>query len=254
MHTAGQFMPITLGELGDAALMQRVERKFVVPVGRLADLLARCTTEYRMLEVDGVRLNRYSTRYFDTPDLGLYHAHHAGRVPRAKIRVREYLDSGQRYVEVKRRLNTMRTNKARVHLNGSGAHPLDVVRTLPAYADSGLAQQTDLREVLVVSFTRVTLVRRSAAERVTVDVDVEASMGARVVRYPGVAFVEVKQVRAGASPVIDALRLVRARRGAISKYCLGVVALVEQAKKNRFKEAVAVLHRTTTDSGITHVA
>ena len=73
---------IGLEELGTAALMNRVERKFMLPRDLLPSFLQRCAAEYRVLELHGRRRAQYRTVYFDTSDLSFYHAHLTGRVPR----------------------------------------------------------------------------------------------------------------------------------------------------------------------------
>ena len=66
--------------------MDRVDTKFLLPAVSAPGILASLADGYRVLEVSERRLSRYSTRYFDTPDLRLYHAHHAGRGRRYKVR------------------------------------------------------------------------------------------------------------------------------------------------------------------------
>src|SRR5688500_9872946 len=73
---AARFSAITLDELSDADLMRRIDRKFLLNDRDLSGLLDGCLDDYRILEVSGTRLREYLTRYFDTPDLALYHAHH----------------------------------------------------------------------------------------------------------------------------------------------------------------------------------
>ncbi len=63
-------------------LMDRTDSKFVLPIGRLSVLLAGTSTDYRVLEIAGKRLMTYKTLYYDTPDLQLYHRHHAGHLNR----------------------------------------------------------------------------------------------------------------------------------------------------------------------------
>src|SRR5687768_2586669 len=141
---AGGFEPVSLHEIGAAALMDRVDTKFVLPVGSVAGILASLKGGYRVLEVGGRRLSRYSTRYFDTPDLRLYHAHHAGRARRYKVRVRTYVDSEARYLEVKLRTNRGRTTKERVSL----AHDLrDPMQRLEHEALLGIDQALSPREL-----------------------------------------------------------------------------------------------------------
>ena len=114
--------PVSLGELGEAALLDRVDTKFLLPASLVPEILRRCAPCYRALEVNCARLCRYSTLYFDTADLAFYHAHHAGHARRRKVRVRTYVDTGDRYLEVKLRTNKGRTTKSRVLVRG-GATP-----------------------------------------------------------------------------------------------------------------------------------
>jgi hypothetical protein len=234
------FEPVALAELRESTLLERVDRKFVARASQLAGLLLATRPDYRVLEVNGLRCHRYLTRYFDTPALACYHAHHAGRLPRAKVRIREYQDSGERYFEVKRRSNTGKTSKARVLL-AAGVSGGDELRRLAADAVPDLG--ADLHEVLDVAYTRITLVHATNIERVTLDLNLCVSAGVRVVPYHATLFVEVKQARRAASPFVDALRAHRIRERSMSKYCLGVVSLVESAKTNLFRRAVRRLQQ-----------
>jgi hypothetical protein len=244
---AGRFQPVSLHEIGSASLMDRVDTKFVLPALSVAGILESLGAEYRVLEVSGRRLSRYSTRYFDTPDLRLYHAHHAGRARRYKVRVRTYVDSEARFLEVKLRTNRGRTTKQRVSL----AHDLlDPMQRLEHEALLGIDQALSLRELresMVVDYTRVTLVRRNAPERITLDLMVRFSRAAESRAYPGVVIAELKQARRVRSPFLDALRAKGVRAGSLSKYCLGITALAPEARTNRFRGALRRLE--TTDGG-----
>jgi hypothetical protein len=55
--------------------------KYLFHINRLAYLLAALQEEYAVLVVEGQRLNRYQTLYFDTIDFALYHRHHMGAQP-----------------------------------------------------------------------------------------------------------------------------------------------------------------------------
>src|SRR5262245_48399908 len=116
---AQRFEPLSLDQVGSATLLDRVDTKFLVPLSAVPQLIDGLADQYRALQVNGTRLGRYSTRYFDTPELALYHAHHAGRLPRYKVRVRSYLESREQYLEVKLKNNKGRTLKDRTTL-GAG--------------------------------------------------------------------------------------------------------------------------------------
>ena len=107
--------PITLEQSGDASLMKRTDTKFVFPSILLPAILGNLKPSYRILEVDnGIRLQRYQTLYFDTPDFQLYQQHHNGQCDRFKLRVRSYLNSDINYLEVKKKDNHNVTQKSRM--------------------------------------------------------------------------------------------------------------------------------------------
>ncbi len=70
-----QFQPITLAEMENVALLDRMETKYVLGISQLSAALQVLTRRYRVLDVQGVRLNHYQTIYFDTPDFTLYQQH-----------------------------------------------------------------------------------------------------------------------------------------------------------------------------------
>jgi hypothetical protein len=244
-RVADRFEPLSLEELGRATLMDRVDSKFVLPYAAVPRILEELTGQYRVLRVGTTRLGRYSTAYFDTPDLALYHAHQAGRLPRYKVRIRSYLDSLESYLEVKLKNNKGRTVKTRVPL-ASGEVTLERVRREALFRMSGSVPAMELEEVLTADFTRLTLVRVDAPERLTIDVGLTFVRGGEVRTFPRVAIVEIKQERHGQADARDALRTLYLRDGAVSKYCIGVAQLVPGAKKNRFKRVLSALERIQT--------
>ena len=69
---------LSLEELTPLSLLDRVDYKFVLHPQQLRQVLERAIRHYLVLEVNGVRLHRYLTTYFDTPDLAMYFDHHNG--------------------------------------------------------------------------------------------------------------------------------------------------------------------------------
>jgi hypothetical protein len=230
----GAFEPIGLDDLGPAELMDRVDRKFLIPLEKLADILGGLSDRYRVLEVEGRRMTAYSTCYYDTPDLALYHAHHAGRMRRYKVRVRQYAGAPVRYLEVKLKANGGRTVKQRVAL-AQEANPLDELAAAGMLGISDTLSASSLMQSMLVEYTRVTLVRPEAAERITLDLNLTFTRGGRRRAFPDVVIVEVKQARQGRSPMIDVLRACKLREGSLSKYCAGMATLERDAKSNRFR-------------------
>ncbi|WP_292705309.1 VTC domain-containing protein, partial [Microbacterium sp. SCN 71-17] len=99
--------PVSLEELTeDAALLTRVDRKYLVPLASAAELLeelGRRPHAPRVLEMDARREMAYRSVYFDTPDLLSFRLAAHGRRRRFKLRTRSYLDTGSTFLEMKTR-------------------------------------------------------------------------------------------------------------------------------------------------------
>jgi hypothetical protein len=229
------FEPITLAQLDEAALLDRSEIKYVLPQSLLAPVLAELRDAYRVLIVGaGQPLSRYRTLYFDTPDLTLYRRHHAGAPNHYKVRAREYVDSCAAFLEVKHKVGERHTIKSRIPTDG-------LVTTLTPQAADFLAGACpyladELAACLWNHYTRITLVSKRRAERVTLDLNLTYVRGAEHARLPGIVVAEVKHQ--GALNASEFARLMRARhvRGtSFSKYCMGVSWLFPDVKHNKFK-------------------
>lgn len=233
-HRANQFAPIPLDDLDGVDLMNRTDTKFVLPVGHLAGLLDLLRADYRCLSLDGQRLCAYETLYFDTPDLRLYHEHRTGRLNRCKIRQRRYVASGLTFTEVKRKTNKGRTVKTRVEIP-DGVRPVFDEASRRFLREQTPLDPDALRPTLWVRYTRLTLVGRATAERLTFDFDLAFSDGTVQLRYPQIVVAEVKQNAQQGSPFRALMKRRQFREGALSKYCLGLISLDRTLPQNRFK-------------------
>ena len=118
MKALERFRSIGLDEMDGIRLMNRVDTKFVTTDAMLEEILLRAESEYRVLEIDGIRMSAYDTLYYDTADLEMYMAHHNRRLRRYKVRTRTYLNSGESFLEIKRKNNRGRTKKKRIRIDG----------------------------------------------------------------------------------------------------------------------------------------
>ena len=207
-----------LENLDAAALMDRVDTKFVAPIELLPGLLRAMRKQYSALEIGGRRSFRYRNDYLDDPGYGFYRAHHAGRASRTKVRGRRYLDAGSAYLEVKRRTNRGRTVKRRMPLPGSS----DSVGFLEG---SGVTNARALRAVQRGTYRRVALASEARGERLTIDRELafaDAATG-REVRLGRWMVLELKQARRSrSSPFFGWARERGLRPCPFSKYCMGV--------------------------------
>ena len=108
--------PISLEEMSAVKLMNRVDSKFPTNMGTLLRMAPLWNTHFYVQEVDGQRIARYRTLYFDTPDAVTYTMHHNRRLRRQKVRQRIYVDSGIAFCEIKNKKNTGRTKKKRIQI------------------------------------------------------------------------------------------------------------------------------------------
>lgn len=251
------FDRIGLAELGGASLMRRQDTKFMFRASALAASLAGLEREYAVLEVCGSSVQEYLTRYFDTASLELFAAHHRGMGERVKVRERQYLATGQLFLEVKHRSNKGVTTKTRAEAS-AWDEALDV-ETLPvgeALTRSDRARILAggrLVPTLWNGYRRITLVRKGRSERVTIDLGLSYSDDAKRYQSEAIAIAEVKQARIDlSSPFMLRLRALGLRPAGFSKYCMGVGLLRPEVKHNRLKPRLRALRQL--DEGVPHVA
>lgn len=239
---AWKFEKISLQEMDGVKLMDRVDVKYLIPLHLLPAVLVDAQEHYKLLEINNERLCAYETLYYDTDDLSLYHNHQAGRTNRYKVRFRNYVGSQLSFFEIKHKNNKGRTIKKRIE------QPQEANVVLNNEESDFLHQIThlsskQLKGNLWVNYSRMTLVNKTSAERLTIDLKLSFYNEKKSKGYHQVAIAEVKQERIGASPIIDIFKKYNIRSGSISKYCLGIISLFEGVKHNRFKAKLIHLHK-----------
>ncbi|MGC8121789.1 polyphosphate polymerase domain-containing protein [Marinobacter sp. VGCF2001] len=240
---AAGFAGHSLAEQTRAPLMDRIDTKFMVPVAELGQCLRGLEPEYSMLEIHGTRSFPYDTLYLDTPDNRLYLDHHNGKLNRFKLRIRHYRQTGESFLEVKKKCNRQRTLKSRLSLPAGRPDLRAIKRFLSGQFGLPAA---GMQPALFVRYDRMTLLRRDGLERVTVDTRLvfESPDCQRAVPLPGLAILEIKYDRKGSdSPLMARLAGLGYRPVTFSKYCVGRVLLNgEHLKSNRFKPLLRSVH------------
>ncbi|MFI0417403.1 VTC domain-containing protein [Spongiactinospora sp. 9N601] len=229
--------PVGLAEA--AGLMSRIDRKYLVPAAALADLADRLGERFAVLQIGRRRQFRYSSTYFDTPDLLTYRQHRQGRRRRFKIRTRAYADSGERWLEVKLSGGPRGgggTDKHRAPHRAAGralsAEDRDFVSDV-VLRGLRTPPPDPLLPILTTDYRRVTLVDRAGAARLTCDTGLVCHDGRRAFAARGdYALVESKS-ESGDAPPDRALRAMGLRPVSVSKYCLAV-ALLRDASAGRW--------------------
>lgn len=235
--------PISLDEMDSVKLMNRTDTKFAFNGNLLPEILKDCGTQYRILEINGKRFASYRTLYFDTADHRLYLDHHQGKPTRYKVRIRNYVESGLFYLEVKVK-SKGRTIKSRIKLK---EFELNLGERSRQFLKETTGEDIPLVPVLWNGFNRITLVNRLEKERLTIDfgLSFEDINGHRA-DVGSLVIAEVKQEnRNRSSRIIQILRKYGIRESGLSKYCLGSVLTEPLLKYNNFKQKVLFIQKIT---------
>lgn len=237
-----QFKSISLEEMDDVRLMNRMDTKFVFSYQQLLDILPELANDYRILKVENNLTPGYRTIYYDTPEHELYVDHHRKKVDRYKVRYRKYLDSNIAFLEVKHKFKG-RTDKKRIVVD-------DLMFRMPdehaEFVRSAGVEQENLESVLSNQFNRITLVGEDPIERLTLDINLEFGMEDHLEKLDNIVIAELKQEKASRnSPFYSILKAKQIRPNRISKYCIGLIKLMgkDNVKYNRFKKKLLILNK-----------
>jgi len=236
--------PISLRALDErAALLQRVDVKYLVDRDVLAVLIERLAGDHDVLEIEGRRQFAYDTVYFDTDDLRCFRDHGADVKPRFKARTRRYVDAGDCVFEVKVKREDGSTDKRQTDHEGDADALTPAAQELLAdtLRDAGIEPPGELAPVLRTSFDRITLAAREGDARLTVDLGVTlARMDGEAVRLrDDLALVESKS-EDGDSPADRVLAELGATSLSLSKYRTGIDALLRRDETGEVEEARAL--------------
>lgn len=247
------FEPITLEQMDNVKLMNRVDSKYMLTLDLLPQLLLKAVGHFKVLEINNLKSSRYSSIYFDTDDMHMYRMHHNGKLNRFKIRMRTYVESGDTFLEVKRKTNKGRTSKKRIgidpsHFNSMSFHDEEenFIHEITPYLAKGLTPQ------LQNQFTRITLVDNNETERITIDTGIKFKT-ADSNTYSSIeqlVIVEIKQDGSVRSKFHDILEELSVSSQRISKYCLGVILTQPQIKHNRFNTKIRQINKLSNNDPI----
>lgn len=239
-HRAMSLAPISLDELNSsAALLARVDRKYVIDAPMMTSLLDDHRDQLAVLEIDSEREFTYESVYFDTPQLDLYHAAATGRRQRFKVRTRLYVETGVVMLEVKTKdgrgrtikHRTARTPAERDRLTADDQQFVDGVVVIPGIAAS-------LVPTLTTRYRRSTVVDPSAGSRATVDQGLECAAPSQRVVTLDRLIVETKS-GITPSPIDRWLWRHGARPERISKYSTALAVMHPGMYSNRWHRTIA---------------
>lgn len=238
--------PITLQQMKDIRLMDRLDFKFIAPVSFLPDLLEGMESDFMVQEINNKRIAPYATQYFDTSDIGFFVMHQNGKLARQKIRIRSYLDSGISFLEVKNKNNKGRTKKHRIPFDVQRVDSIDDLNEKKDFLTNySLFDVDSLVPMLENSFRRITLVNNKKTERITIDTNLSFSnfMTHRKEQLDPFMILELKQDGCVHSHFRDVVSNLNIKQSSFSKYCIGTVLTNSEVKYNRFKKKLIKLDK-----------
>jgi hypothetical protein len=238
------FKPIGLDDMEEIRLMDRIEKKYIVSVTRIPEILRKADGRYKVLEINDKRDSEYHNVYLDTLDYVFFNQHVTGKLNRQKIRFRSYVNTGSTFLEIKNRSNKSRTVKSRIKSQYSSERGMSNEDF--RFIENHLVCKTaELMPVLVNKFSRITLANCEFNERITFDYNIrfydnEGSMA----RFPFLAVIEIK--RDGAkfgSPIGDIMKEQMIQPSGFSKYCMGSAAMKDLPHKNTLKSKFLLINK-----------
>lgn len=235
-----RFQGVDLEELDRTASLQtRFDRKYLISERTGIELLNDLSSEVAVLRIAGSAVFRYSTVYYDTPELDSFMSTAHRRRHRFKVRIRSYLDSGLTVLEVKRRGRRGETIKVRFDdqpLTGD-----NLSRHAMAFVDEILDRprlSERLRPTLQTLFDRTTLLDYSDGSRSTLDrkITLATPDGATVVLSDH-SILETKSV--GAATEADRWMWARGQRPvSFSKFCIGMALNYPSLPANKWNRVL----------------
>lgn len=245
----GALEPVSLKGLDSVKLLNRVDRKYIIPGKRLPEIIQLLKkNQYAVLEINGCRAFSYLTTYFDTSGYRFFYDHHNHLSGRIKARTRSYIESNLHFFEIKMKDN-IRTNKYREVLVEPSIElskkQSEKIREL--YPKK---LEHTLTSTLINTYNRITLVNKDRTERCTIDVNLafkDPAEPEKEISVNEIAIIEVKQSKASLlNGIIASLREMRMPPSSISKYVLGLILTHPGIKHNSFKPLLHKIEKITT--------
>ncbi len=235
-----KFSSIPLHEISSESQMSRFDNKYLFSSLQLPEILTKMTEHYYVLEVKKQRILNYKSNYFDTDTFEMYMAHHNGKMNRYKIRYREYLESGDKFLEIKHKDNRRFTTKLRIPVVN-----IDLIETVQSefINQNSIYYSKELHPSLQTSYKRITFINKSQEKRITIDYSISFVLSDKSLFISGIAIAEIKNLDRNPSSrfnrILDSYGI---KKCSFSKYAVGISLLKNDIKKNRFKEKLSKIH------------
>jgi hypothetical protein len=229
-----KFNPVSLDEIDEVKLMNRIDRKYWFHISQLNELLEKIIPFYDILEINGKRLMEYQSVYFDTADNYMYLKHHNRKLNRYKVRRRTYRTTNDDFFEIKLKTNKKRTIKQRINSEFGSSEFLENEAIF--LQEKSPFKSEDLVKSLNNQFLRMTLIHKEKLDRCTIDIQPKFWNDKGEIEFNNLVVFELKRGRSlKSSPIVSLLRQFKIRQRGLSKYCTGRAFLDPELKRNAFK-------------------
>ena len=237
-----QFLdPISLDELSECRLLNRIDTKYICNIKYLPQIIEQAAKDFKAQTSRSERIFGYESLYFDTPEMKTYFDHHQGKRIRYKIRFRKYLDTGDTFLEVKKKKNDIRTDKRRNQFDLSLLLDNQHKKFLN---DHIRVPGSGFNPTIWTLFDRITLAGKNHLERITIDTNIRFKNETKEICLPDLSIIEVKRDKTGGiSPFMQILRDLYIRPYGFSKYIMGNILLTPNLKHNRFLRKVVTVNK-----------
>ena len=246
------FNKISLKDLNEVKLQNRIDTKFVFKYSKLNALLSTLESDYDMLLINNEADVFYKSQYFDTNNLDSFYDHHKGKNERFKIRIRNYVSSKLNFFEIKKKIKG-RTVKSRIPVDNFSK---EVTEKSADFISSKLNINTEkLTPSIQINYKRITLASKKRDERLTLDIQLTYINGEKKVILDDLVIAELKQSKLNRTSkfYIEAKKL-QIRNLRISKYCTGIILTHNNIKYNNFKEKLLYINKLTNGDIIGNIA
>lgn len=238
---------VSLAEMDSVNLLNRTDTKFFTDEKTMEGILSDAAAAgYKALVIEGTKTAGYDSVYFDTPSLRMYLDHHNRRLVRQKVRTREYLSSGDTFLEIKRKDNHGCTRKKRMCLPGADFRDFRGNAAACGFlAGHSRFPAQELSPSLETRFRRITLVNPEMTERITIDSRVcfdNIRTGRQASLLDGVV-IELKRNGRAISRMSRILLDRRVKPLRVSKYCIGIALTDPSVKAGRFKMRIRMIEK-----------
>ena len=237
-----QMDTFSLNELvATAPLLNRFDRKYIMPLSNLPALLQKLQPDYSVLEIEGTRMFRYATHYYDTPEKKYFFNHHRGLAKRYKVRKRIYTDSGMCFMEIKHKMAKGNTFKCRKQIQQKeDAGNENCIDFLTA---NGVEEAKVLEHSVNIFYNRITLLHKDKQEKITFDINMSCANGRHAASFNNLVVIEQKIPSFSYRRFLPSFEAYDLKLLSISKYCLAVITLNPLIKHNAFKMQLRHIHK-----------